>query len=142
MNADKIFTTTQIDNILIYLEAFQSKDFVFVHKVEPTQDPDGYWVVGYDSLSPLTLNFVKSACDNGWILDHFDWPSYCKSNEYAASIFDNGLIDASVEQVALILTTIIRRDRFAPGWLNSAYKDGLLIRILKRLQTIRNDYRS
>lgn len=138
MIADKIFTTTQIDNILIYLKAFQSKDFVFSYKVEPAQDPDGYWVVGYDSLSPLALNFVKSAYDNGWILDHFDWPSYCKSNEYAALIFDNGLIDVSVEQVALILTTIIRRDRFDPGWLASAYKDGLLIRILERLQAIRN----
>ena len=98
--------------------------------------------MGYDSLTPLASSFVEATYNNGWVLTDFDWSSYCRSTEYKRLVFgDDGLIDASAEQLAQILTTVIRRDRFAPGWLVSAYSDGLLIRILKRLQTIRNGNR-
>lgn len=138
MISNPSFLNEQIDNILIYLAVFKSDGSTFSHKTEPTQDPDGYWVMTYDMLSDEAVSFVKSLYDNGWILGSFDWASYSRTKEYETLVFKGGLTDASPEQVARILTTIVRRDRFAPGWLASAYNDGLLTRILTRLQVIRN----
>jgi hypothetical protein len=48
----------------------------------------------------------------------------------------NALKNATPEQLAKLLTVLIRQERFCDGVLNSAFKSGLLTGILERVAVL------
>lgn len=83
--------------------------------------------------SPTATEFVQACYDNGWVLEGFDWPSWKETPEFA-ELDDKpaALVAATPEQIARLLTVLIRQDRFAEGSLAQHYDSGLLLGILKR----------
>jgi hypothetical protein len=83
---------------------------------------------------PELDEFVRVAYDDGWILAPFDWATW-KGTPEAAQLRDSSTaIDrATVVQLARIMTTLIRQDRYAEGTLRSAWETGLLHRVLNRI---------
>lgn len=83
---------------------------------------------------PELDEFVRVAYDDGWVLTGFDWPTWKETPE-AAQLHGSSVMiaNATVMQLARIMTTLIRQDRFAEGTLRSAWETGLLHRVLTRI---------
>jgi hypothetical protein len=78
-------------------------------------------------------SFVKTAYDHGWVLQGWDWPAWMKTEEAVAlRAVPAALEAASPEQLAKLLTALIRRERFVEGALNGAFESGLMTAIVRR----------
>ncbi|WP_279482267.1 DUF6508 domain-containing protein [Aureimonas sp. SK2] len=86
------------------------------------------------SLSEPAQAFVQAAYDGGWVPSDFSWGDWHGGEEATRLRRDPGAVEAAgVRQLAKLLTTLIRGDRFSEGTLASAFESGLLPRILRRV---------
>ena len=85
------------------------------------------------TYSDLVGEFVQSAYDDGWVMTDFDWPKWIASKE-AKTLGKGGvsLKRATPQQLARMLTAIIRQDRFMEGALLGAFKSELILGIVRR----------
>jgi len=83
-------------------------------------------------LSSLA-QFVAAAYANNWVSSDINWVEWMKTDE-AKKLRDNPteLAKASEHDLACLLTTLIRQERFCQGSLEVAYDSGLLTGILQR----------
>ena len=101
-------------------------------EIEPSAFTMPY--VDYDEI---TKEFVKSAYDHNWVQMDFDWPQWFQSREALMLRDDEAtLARASAEQIAKLLTVIIRKDRFCEGELLAAFESGLILRIVRRVEAL------
>lgn len=84
--------------------------------------------------------FVKVAYENDWVRGDINWVEWKQTPE-AEKLRDDptALADASEHDLACLLTTLIRQERFCGGSLELAYDSGLLTRILQRSASILNE---
>jgi hypothetical protein len=87
--------------------------------------------------SEKAQEFVQAAYAGGWVLPELDWHDWMRTDE-AVALRDstNALDGATPLQLAKLLTTCIRQDRFVDGALLAAFECGLLTRILRRAAAI------
>jgi Family of unknown function (DUF6508) len=134
-------TIDQIDSITRFIPTFQKDGFEFSETVEPRQSDDGYWTMGAILYSDDALAFIKACYDNEWVFP-FDYATYAQTEEAQQLRDDPGkLAQATDEQLAKVLTIVIRKDRFCEGELDNAFQSGLIMGILKRAERIAADYR-
>jgi hypothetical protein len=116
-----------------FLPLFEEPGFVFGFWHGGEQVSPGVLAIPYFSLGATASSFVHMAYDQGWVLTDFNWPAW-KGTEEAITLRDNpaALEKASPDQLAKLLTVVIRQDRFAEGALNSAFESGLLTAIARR----------
>src|SRR5580704_5027229 len=88
-------------------------------------------------LSEAGHNFCEMATRSGWILGNFDWPKWADSVEgrYLLGGLDP-VLTADCEQLAKLLTALVRSDRFNKGALASAFDSGLLLSIAERAEML------
>ncbi|BDA85473.1 hypothetical protein Sa4125_30150 [Aureimonas sp. SA4125] len=88
----------------------------------------------YFSMSEQALAFVQAAYDGGWVLSDFTWSEWHGGEEAARLQHDPGAVEAaSVRQLAKLMTTLVRGDRFSEGKLAGAFESGLILRIVRRV---------
>jgi hypothetical protein len=94
------------------------------------------------SLSPGALAFVECAYESGWVKS-FDWADWLQMAE-AQDLANNpeAMAAATHDQLAKVLTALIRQDRFDEGALNSAFQSGLLTAIVQRAEALLHDRHS
>lgn len=93
----------------------------------------GALVVAGGDRPPVIGQLMLLADDDGWILTDFDWPAWASSEEATTLRDDTGAIEqATEEQLAKLLTTVVRQDRFTDDSLERVVASGLLARILRR----------
>ncbi len=94
---------------------------------------DGMVEMPYVVLSPTAREFEQAAYAGGWVLEEFDWSDWMGTEEWAA-LRDGGIpvAQATVRQIAQVLTVLIRGDRFSEGYLLDAFKSGLILAIVRR----------
>jgi hypothetical protein len=79
---------------------------------------------------------IKACYENGWILSGFDWESFAQTSE-ARDLHDAAALEkATPEQLAKLLTIVVRQDRFVEGAFAEAVKSGLVLGILRRAAAI------
>jgi hypothetical protein len=124
----------------VFLQYFDKPDFEFGNWDVPSPDEPDAVSMPYYSLSEVALSFQKTAYENGWVLPDFDWPSWIKTPE-AKELRDKpeSLARATKEQLAFLLTFIIRQDRFCEGTLASAFDSGLLSNIIRRASALESE---
>lgn len=89
------------------------------------------------SLSELGHDFVAMAYETGWILKDFDWATWAHGSEGQRIANDRtALAEANPQQLAKLLTALVRQDRFVEGALSSAYDTGLLLAIGERAERL------
>ncbi len=93
--------------------------------------------IGYVCLSDPAQEFIQMLYDKEWI-SQFSWTDWETTTE-AVRLRDEPdfLAEANTDQIAKLLTVIVRKDRFVEGELLSAYESGLLNRIISRAISIR-----
>ncbi|TXN14109.1 hypothetical protein FV219_03865 [Methylobacterium sp. WL122] len=134
-------TIEQLDAITRFIPVFEAQGFVFSEVIEPTQTADGFWSMGAIYPGEDGMAFVKACYDHEWIMP-FDWNSYSQTDE-ARQLRDdpNALAQATDDQLAKLLTIVIRKNRFNDGELDAAFSSGLLLGILKRAERLASDFR-
>ncbi len=128
----------RLDALAPFLPVFEAPGFVFATMERSEEVEPGTFTMPWSSLSEPATRFVETAYENGWVLSDFDWGSWMGTAE-AVRLRDDlaELAQATTEQLAKLLTTVIRQDRFVEGALAAAFDAGLLTAILRRVQQIR-----
>ena len=111
-------------------------------KLETSGATFGVWVssagsLPYVELSPLGTAFCRTCGQHGWLLTNFEWPLWSATDECTRLREDHEAIAAATpDQLAHLLTTLIRRDQFMEGTLLNAFESGLIGRIVKRASAL------
>ena len=103
----------------------------------------GHWddtpaVAGTEHLpwfvfGPTADAFRAAVVSGDWMIRDFDWMTWLKGDEGQALRDDpEALARATPDQLAKLLTAIIRSDRFVEGSMAGAFESGLLARIARR----------
>ena len=81
-----------------------------------------------------TADAFRAAVGRGvWMIVGFDWMRWLETGEGQALRDDPAAVaTASADQLAMLLTAIIRSDRFVEGSMAGAFESGLLSRIARR----------
>ncbi|MDB5429591.1 MAG: hypothetical protein JWP35_707 [Caulobacter sp.] len=91
----------------------------------------------YAHLSDVASAFVKAAYHHGWVLPGFDWVAWKGTPEAKRLAADRDAVAAaSADQLARLLTVIIRQDRFVEGGLLSDFKSGFVAAIAARANVL------
>lgn len=75
-------------------------------------------------MSDLLTRFEAMTYNVGWIQD-FDWVEWSRGSEAKMLLRDQAsLARATADQIANVITTIVRSDRFSEGALTGYFKEG------------------
>jgi hypothetical protein len=127
------FLQERLQALANFLPIFEQPGFEFGEWSENPKSESGVIVLPHYSWSDAAQSFVSMAYDMGWVLLDYAWPAW-KGTDEAINLRDDpaALAAAAPEQLARLLTVLIRQDRYIEGALGSAYKSGLLTGIVRR----------
>jgi hypothetical protein len=127
----------RLRGLAAFLPGFESPSFEFGTWSESSTSADGVITLPYFTLGETASAFVRRAYDLGWVQMGFDWPAWKETTE-AQGLRDDpvALSRATPDQLAHLLTVVIRQDRFVEGALDSAYHSGLLTAIMRRAKAL------
>jgi hypothetical protein len=116
-----------------FVPVLEADDFVAGawHKSELLAD--GSWTMPWYELSDTALAFLRAVGGGGWLRPGFDWPTWARTPEAQALRFDRvALSSATTDQLANLLTGLIREDRFNEGALGDSFESGVMLAIARR----------
>jgi hypothetical protein len=94
---------------------------------------DGVLHMPWFEFGPTAEAFRSAVGRGGWIVVGFDWMTWLQTDEGAAfRDRPDALATASPDDLARLLTAIVRSDRFVEGSIAGAFESGLLTRIAQR----------
>ena len=91
---------------------------------------DGVLSMGWYEFGPAGEAF--RAATGGWVLAGFDWRAWLETEEGSALREPDAVAAATPEQLAMLLTAIVRSDRFVEGSIEGAFESGLLAATCRR----------
>jgi len=98
---------------------------------------DGVRSLGWFEFGPAGEAFLAAVAKGGWVTAGFDWRTWLDGDEAAdLQRRPDALESATVEQLARLLTAIVRSDRFVEGSIAGAFESGLLTRIARRADAL------
>jgi hypothetical protein len=104
---------------------------------ETRKQPDGSLAMGIWHDSPLAAKFVERAYAQGWVIADFDWGAWDEGREALNSPgWREWIAAASADDLARVLTALLRSERFCEGSLASAFDAGVLAAVLRRMHAI------
>lgn len=131
----------QLEALASFLPIFTTPGFTFGHMVEP-EETGGVWSVPYYAPAREADDFVRVANDYGWTRS-FDWGEWAYTDEGRLFRTNLDALDhASPNQIAKVLTAVIRSDRFSEGALGNAFASGMLTRIVQRAKALLDEMRT
>ena len=77
---------------------------------------------------------------DGWVRPDFDWPAWAQTPE-AQRLRDDreALEQATVLELARLLTVVIRSERFGEGAVAEAIESGLVAAVLRRIEQLHRE---
>lgn len=110
---------------------FRQPGFVF-GRFEPGASEDSLPSFGGYVFAEQAAGFYRVLYEYGWVLT-FDWQLWRDTKSAQALFHDqDGLRGADADDLARVLTTCVRADRFCEGYLVDAFQNGLITRITGR----------
>jgi hypothetical protein len=91
----------------------------------------------YVTFSPRGEAFLSAVGRFGWVTPGFDWPAWARTPD-ARELMDSPdrMGRATPDDLAHVLTALVRADRFGEGELLGAHESGLLIRVCRRASVL------
>ena len=130
----------RLERLAEFLPIFEAPGFQFGEWGDITTSEPGVLQMPFYSLSDAGSSFCQTAYDFGWVLADFNWPVWNSTPEAERLRDDHGaLANATPDQLAMLLTVILRQDRFCEGELASCFASGLLTRIVRRAGVLRSE---
>lgn len=122
-----------------FLPEFERPGFSPGDMVFPAKGDDRVFEVGYAALSAPARDFASAAYRSGWVLESFDWLTWSRTAEARDLLSEPAAIaQATAEQLAKLLTLIMRQDRFVEGALLGRFRDGSILAIVRRAVELRD----
>ena len=88
--------------------------------------------LGWISYGPEAEAFIKDASDCGMV-QGTNWSEWMQTEEAQKLSQDPDRVAvATIDELAMVLTVSIRRDRFMEGSLRADFNSGLITRVVKR----------
>ena len=99
--------------------------------------PDGVWSMPWYELSSAAESYLRAVGESGMMLTGFDWPSWAKTPEAKALHDDREVLArATPDELAMLLTALIREDRFNEGALGDSFESGIMTAIARRAKEL------
>ncbi len=118
---------------------FAAPGFEFASWQEYPPDEQGRRVLPECVMSAEARAFVAIAHEFRWVMHSFDWPNWRQTAEGQGLLMGpEAIAKASAEQLAKLLTTFIRSERFSEGAMLGAFKAGFLTAIVERATVLSN----
>jgi hypothetical protein len=115
-----------------YEAVFAAPDFTIGRWVTSEPDEQGVVQMPWFEYSEAADAFRADVGAHGWIVV-FDWMTWLSSPDGRRYLEDPRFVaQAPVDDLAKLLTAIIRGDRFSEGELAGAYESGMLLAIVRR----------
>ncbi|MCX5689188.1 MAG: DUF6508 domain-containing protein [Planctomycetota bacterium] len=132
-------TRESLEGLAAFLPIFEAPSFTFGEWSSSDSPEPGVIVVPMYMLSPDSDLFIQALYDLGWIRTDFDWTKWADTPE-AVRLRDDpqAILTATPEQLAKLLTAVVRSDRFCEGTLAECIESGLLLRVLRRANSLCN----
>jgi hypothetical protein len=110
----------------------EAPDADFGHWERPAP-VDGVQTFGWFEFGPTAEAWRSGVGRGGWVIQGFDWRSWLETAE-GRTFLDRpeSVARATPEDLARLLTAIVRSDRFVEGSIAGAFESGLLARIARR----------
>lgn len=126
----------RLQRLAAWADRFADPSFAFGQWVPPTTGDDGVIQIGWYDVSDAGQAFVSEMYEFGWVYD-FDWMGWLGTEDgRRLSSGPEPIAAASAEDLAKLLTAIIRGERFSDGELEGAYQSGILLAISRRAGTL------
>ena len=139
MSGSPPLSRDSLTGLAAFLPVFESPGFTFGQWSSSTSQEPGVMVLPMYLLSPDSDRFYHALYDLGWIRTDLDWVKWADTREAVGLRDDPEAIQmATPDQLAKLLTAIVRADRFCEGTLAACYDSGLLHRVLRRVGVLCN----
>jgi hypothetical protein len=97
---------------------------------------NGVHSLGWFELGPAGEAFLAAVAKGRWVTVGFDWRTWLESGD-GRRFRDQQVVDAAdADDLARLITAIVRSDRFVEGSLAGAFESGLLTRIARRANVL------
>jgi hypothetical protein len=127
----------RLEALAAALPIVEAPDFEAGRWHDSERRPDGVWTMPWYELSPAAEAYVRAVGESGMMLTGFDWPSWAKTPEAIALHGDReALTQATPDQLAKLLTALIREDRFNEGALGDSFESGIMTAIARRAKEL------
>lgn len=111
----------------------EAPDADFGHWEGGSTGTDGVLHMPWFAFGPTGEAFRAAVGRGGWVIAGFDWMTWLQTDEGQALRDRPGAVEtATAEQLAQLLTAIVRSDRFVEGSIAGAFGSGLLTRVARR----------
>ncbi|MBM4409543.1 MAG: hypothetical protein FJ038_13330 [Chloroflexi bacterium] len=128
--------TPRLRALASFLPAFEAEGFEFGRWAGGEEIRPRSFTMPYYSFSPVAEEFLRRGVA-GWVTPRFDWPAWAATDEFQRLSRDPGALAAATpDDLARLLTVLVRSERFGDGQLAAAIESGLLARILRRADAL------
>jgi protein-tyrosine phosphatase len=125
----------RLSALVRFVPIFERPGFKFSDLIPPQQD-GGITSVGAFVPTDEALAFNYVIYGYGWVRS-FDWTTWKETERGGRLMRDvEAMATATEDDLADVITTCARADRFCDGYLNEAYNEGLLTRIVQRAEVL------
>jgi hypothetical protein len=127
--------TGRLHKLGAFYNKFTSPSFEFM-------DGSTYTLVGSMLLdedpeyTDVVMDFIRTCLKDKWVIAGFDWHGWAENNGAAFCNDMSLLMEAEALDLAKVLTVIFGREHANHGYLVEAYRNGLLLTVLKRAQQL------
>jgi hypothetical protein len=119
-----------------WLDALERPDFSVGEWDGGRRDARGVIQMPYVERSDEAQRFVSDVAGAGWVYP-FDWAAWAATPAARALLAEPARVAAAQpDDLARLLTTIVRGDRFSEGTLLHAHESGLLAAIARRASAL------
>jgi hypothetical protein len=101
---------------------------------------DGVGSLGWFEFGPAAEAWRDAVGRGGWVIAGFDWRAWLETDEgRTLKERPEAVAAATPDQLAKLLTAIVRSDRFVEGSIEGAFRSGLLVRIARRAAALSDE---
>lgn len=123
----------RLEALAALVPVLEAPDAAFGRWEAQWEDAEGRIHLPYFVPGPACDAFRAAVGRGGWVIVGFDWPAWGTTEEAQALRRDPATLAAATpDQLARLLTALVRSERFSEGTLDEAFASGLLARIARR----------
>jgi hypothetical protein len=136
-NASELPLRDRLAAIAAFLSELERPDQEFGAWNSSQQAVSGAYAMPWVDYSVIVKRFIRTAYDLGWVRPEVNWPEWAQTPE-AIRLRDepDAIKQATEDQLARLLTVVVRADRFAEGELLAAFESGLIEKIVRRASAL------
>ena len=125
----------RLEALAAFRPVFERPGFRFAVR-GPSSVEDGVITLDGSALTPDAQRFYEMAYEYGWVRP-LDWSAWWGTADGQRLINDPAVMaTATADDLAWVLTTCIRADRFCDGYLENAFDAGLITRVATRAEAL------